>query len=365
MLILLLVATATYLATALLVAIFLGRKIVPGDAIGDADLPHVAVVVAARDEEKNLPVRLDALLTQDYPAGRFRIVVVNDYSEDGTSGVAHDFAQRDERIQVVDSAAANLQPGKAAALAAGIDSTSAEVILTTDADCIAPSHWVRSMAQHVTRDGVGAIGGPTTVSGQSVRDQAQAIDWMLLLAVAGASSHAGRPITAMGLNMGFQRKPYDLLGGYESFSTSPTEDYELFRALDRLPGYRSRLVIDPSLRMVTQPADTLRQAFSQRRRWARGGLRASPSTYALYVLAWSAHVLPLLLLFFEPGPALLCCLIKFAGDAAAIHRFARRIRTSVPWRAFIPFELFLSVYVVLMPASLLLAPDLQWKGRHL
>ena len=365
MLILLLVATATYLATALMAAVLLGRKIIPCDAIGDADLPHVAVVVAARDEEKTLPVCLEALLAQDYPADRLRIVVVNDYSEDGTSGVAHDFAQRDGRIRVVDSAAAGLKPGKAAALAAGIESTSAGVILTTDADCTAPSHWVRSMAQHLTRAGVGAIGGPTTVSGQSLQDQAQTIDWMLLLAVAGASSHAGRPITAMGLNMGFQRKPYDLLGGYESFSWSPTEDYALFRAIDRLPDYRSRLVVDPALLMVTQPVDTLRQAFSQRRRWARGGLRASPSTYALYVLAWSAHALPFLLLFFEPVPALICCLMKFAGDGAAISRFARRIRTSVPWRAFIPFELFLTAYVVLMPVSLLVAPDLRWKGRRM
>ena len=164
MLILLLVATATYLATALMAAVVLGRKFVPGDAIGDADLPHVAVVVAARDEEKTLPVCLEALLAQDYPADRLQIVVVNDYSEDGTSSVVQQFARGDGRIRSVDSAAAGLQPGKAAALAGGIESTPAQVILTTDADCRMPAFCGSSLIDVTVTVRLAPLDAPPSVT---------------------------------------------------------------------------------------------------------------------------------------------------------------------------------------------------------
>ena len=57
------------------------------DAGADGTLPRVAVVVPARNEAHTLPETLPALLTQDYP-GEYRVFLVDDHSDDGTSDVA-------------------------------------------------------------------------------------------------------------------------------------------------------------------------------------------------------------------------------------------------------------------------------------
>lgn len=95
--------------------------------------PSVCVLVPARNEAALLPLALPALLGQDYP-GDWRVVVVDDRSDDGTAGVARALAT--SRVSVVDGAALPegwagkvwaLEQGRRAAGRAGY-------LLLTDAD---------------------------------------------------------------------------------------------------------------------------------------------------------------------------------------------------------------------------------------
>ena len=68
--------------------------------------PDVVAVVPARNEADVLPQTLGALLDQEYP-GRFRIVLVDDESSDGTAAAARDLAkahQNGARLEVVRTA---------------------------------------------------------------------------------------------------------------------------------------------------------------------------------------------------------------------------------------------------------------------
>ena len=51
------------------------------------NLPFVSVVIAARNEEHNLPELLDDLINQEYPINKFEIVIVNDRSYDSTEEI--------------------------------------------------------------------------------------------------------------------------------------------------------------------------------------------------------------------------------------------------------------------------------------
>ena len=95
--------------------------------------PGVAAVVPARDEAEVLPQTLPALLAQDYP-GRYRVVVVDDGSTDGTGDIA-----RAAGAVVIDAG----EPpagwtGKLHALQRGIhEAGDVELLLLTDADIFA------------------------------------------------------------------------------------------------------------------------------------------------------------------------------------------------------------------------------------
>ncbi len=52
----------------------------------------VSVVVACRDEEKNLNSLLGSISGQDYPGNLFEVIVVNDNSKDRTFEIAESFA---------------------------------------------------------------------------------------------------------------------------------------------------------------------------------------------------------------------------------------------------------------------------------
>ena len=47
-------------------------------------LPFVSIVIAARNEEKNLPGLLDDLINQEYPYDKFEIIIIDDRSYDST-----------------------------------------------------------------------------------------------------------------------------------------------------------------------------------------------------------------------------------------------------------------------------------------
>lgn len=100
-----------------------------GRAPAPARWPSVVAVVPARDEAALVPRTLAALLGQEY-AGRFRVVLVDDESSDGTAKVARDTAAghaRGARLAVV---ATGPRPagwvGKMWAVESGVRAGSAE-----------------------------------------------------------------------------------------------------------------------------------------------------------------------------------------------------------------------------------------------
>jgi len=68
-----------------------------------AEWPAVVAVVPARDEAEVIAAAVGGLLAQDYP-GRFRVILVDDESSDGTAGLAQAAADRlgaGERLEIV------------------------------------------------------------------------------------------------------------------------------------------------------------------------------------------------------------------------------------------------------------------------
>ena len=54
--------------------------------------PSVTILLTVHNEATNIGRRLQNLLEQDYPSGRFDILVASDGSTDGTDDIVHTFA---------------------------------------------------------------------------------------------------------------------------------------------------------------------------------------------------------------------------------------------------------------------------------
>jgi len=111
---------------------WLARERDPCDPVAPpADWPEVVAVVPARDEADVIGRAVGSLVAQDYP-GRFRVILVDDGSRDGTAAAAGTH----ERLEIVTGAP--LPPGwtgKLWAMAQGIERAGAPAYLwLTDAD---------------------------------------------------------------------------------------------------------------------------------------------------------------------------------------------------------------------------------------
>jgi glycosyltransferase involved in cell wall biosynthesis len=117
--------------------------------------PTLTVVLAAKDEAKDIAATMDALLAADYP--RLRIVVVDDRSTDGTGAILDEYAARagaEKRPRVEVIHLAELPEGwlgKTFALMVGTERVAAQggsdYVLYTDADVLlSPSILRRAVA---------------------------------------------------------------------------------------------------------------------------------------------------------------------------------------------------------------------------
>lgn len=150
-------------AMLLLVWVRLRRHAGPGDArvgttaLTPADdgtdvLPRVSVVIAARNEARRLPARIDNLLALDYPPDRLEIIVVSDGSTDHTEAALARFGTRVSCISLPAS-------GKAAALNAGVAQASGDVLVFADARQTFASDALRALTVPFADPSIGGVSG--------------------------------------------------------------------------------------------------------------------------------------------------------------------------------------------------------------
>ncbi len=336
-----------------------------------SDLPRVAIVVAARNEEANLPRCLEALLAQDYPFDRLDIFIADDHSTDGTADLVRQYQKSSVgatspsiHLVVVPDASGHLQ-GKANAIHSAISGSDHDLILITDADCAPPPIWAKNHAAYFSDPKVGIVCGHTLVEHKSLLDVLQALDWTYLLTSASVLSESGLPVTAMGNNMGIKRAAYEAVGGYPGLPFSVTEDYVLFQSVARETDFRVRFPLDPNLHAMTLPLKHLGEVYGQRRRWARGGLKAPVWVYSLYLIAILAHLFPIVGLFVAPFWALSLIGLKTVGDFALLWVGLTVSHERKLLLAFALFEAYLFTYMISLPLSLILFRRTNWKNRTL
>jgi len=128
------------------------RRPQPQSAIRNPERPAVSIVIAARNEARHLPARIDNLLALDYPADRRQIVVVSDGSTDDTLAVLSRYRGV---VTVVDAPAR----GKAAALNLGVARATGELLVFADARQMFAPDAVRALVAPFADRSIGGVTG--------------------------------------------------------------------------------------------------------------------------------------------------------------------------------------------------------------
>jgi glycosyltransferase involved in cell wall biosynthesis len=124
-----------------------------------------SVVIPTYNRCESLRRCLDSLFAQDYPKGKFEILVVDDGSTDGTKEMLGGLTKTRHCLKWFS------QPhkGPAAARNLGLKKAAADIVGFTDDDCLPESDWVRKMVQAQGDNSVLAVGGRTKVAPHNIR----------------------------------------------------------------------------------------------------------------------------------------------------------------------------------------------------
>jgi len=328
-----------------------------------ADTPFISVVVACRNEEKNLPKFLENIKNQSFR--NFELVLIDDGSSDLTYERMRSF-RADFPVKIVPLTSPQ---GKKAALRQGIAASQGDLIVTTDADSLAPSDWLLTIALFQAKNNCEMIILPLvlekTVS-NSIFSQLQQMEFATLVASGAGAAGAGDAILCNGANLAF--KPSAFFAAADRLHPEEPSGDDIF-LLENIKRQGGRICFLKSQKamVVTQEAQTLQQFFQQRRRWAGKAPAYSDKTLittSLIVLFIS--FLQILLLFaglFCPSLLALLAAVT-AGKWAVDTGFLFLIRDFFSVKNVIINSLLLSVvypfYVCAVAFAALLKKPKRW-----
>ncbi|MBD3170259.1 MAG: glycosyltransferase [candidate division Zixibacteria bacterium] len=331
--------------------------------------PKVSVIVAARDEEENIAGCVRSLLNQDYPAHLLEIVIVNDRSGDNTYWEAEKAIGGNAGIKLINSRTPpeNLT-GKQNAMKAGIEKSSGDIILSTDADCAVPPGWISSMVKHF-KDDTGLVAGFSTPGFSGWFSALQALDHIFLLSVASGFAGMGIPQSCIGNNIAFRREAYGQIGGYDGIGYTVTEDVGLLKKIVSETACKAVFNREQEALVKTKSANSFSELTRQRMRWLVGGYSASPLMLPVLTITFLSIVLSALtiVLYIPVGITTLCALalILFLGANLSIllsnYHFTGASKVAI-W--YLPYQLFFIIYSIYFGLLFVLGiRNVKWKGR--
>ena len=235
----------------------------------------VCVIVPARDEEDSIGECLSDLVNQTYPQGSYTIVVVDDGSEDRTYQIVVDFCRRYKNVRLInaDETESGLSPKKNA-MNTGIKKSREEIILTTDADCRVEKTWIESMVSYFDDDvgmviGFSQYGDKEKNNRETLFEKIQALDFLALMSAAAGAANVGFPLAASAQNLGYRRKTFEEVGGFESIGNRVSgDDVLLLQLINKKTDCKIVFASSKGVYNRTSAEKTFKGFVSQRKRWA-------------------------------------------------------------------------------------------------
>lgn len=122
--------------------------------------PHVSVLLAARNEERDIRWKIDETLRWDYPAHKLEVLVASDASQDDTDNILASIG--DPRLHWIRMEA---RGGKVRALNQLAKIARGEILFFTDANAHIAASCLRRMVRHFGDSRVGCVTGDSTAIG--------------------------------------------------------------------------------------------------------------------------------------------------------------------------------------------------------
>jgi len=233
-----------------------------------APLHFLSVIVPARNEGRHIDHLLDSLRAQEYPAGFFEVLIVDDFSTDDTAARVRRCAMPNVHLLQPEGSAAGSSKKKA--IATAVEKASGALLITTDADCSLPPRWLSAYNSFFHERKPSFIAAPVAFTHNgSWLQRFQALDFLALQGITAASVSAQFHTMCNGANLAYTREAFRDVNGFEGIDHVATgDDMLLMHKIWKQDPSRVHYMKSPEAIVSTDPMPTWSAFLSQRKRWA-------------------------------------------------------------------------------------------------
>ncbi len=341
----------------------------PGPSPAKENPGLISVVAAARNEEKNIKFLLNALAAQTLAHTLFEVIIVDDYSTDGTAALVKNFPGLPVRL--LQPSVPAEQSSKKKAIEAGVHAAVGALIVTTDADCIPGPRWLETVHDFYRSTNANFIAAPVKFMHNTGPFQSfQALDFMVLQGITAASVTMDALTMCNGANLAYRKKDFIDVNGFEGIDHVATgDDMLLMYKIRKQTAGRVFYLLNKDAIVETPPAKGLIEFIRQRKRWASKSFvyddkRILPVLVFVYLFNFLFVVL-LAAGFWKPAfwsLGLWCLITKTAIELPFVLKVSkfyneRRLLWYFPF--FQPIHILYTVIIGLLSQS----GRYEWKGR--
>ena len=308
--------------------------------------PVVSVVIAARNEENNLPDLIQDLVHQEYPLEQLEIIIVDDRSTDSTAKILREAAESFAVVKYirVEKLSTKMTPKKYA-LTLGIELAKGDVILSTDADCRVGNLWVSSMAYSVVQQDSISI-GYSKVAGESFFERFQMLDFLGIITTNAGAGGWGHFWSGTGQNLAYKKSDFEAIGGFESVKDKISgDDMYLVQSISKLK--TGMINIDANSFVTTAAMPTFPDFINQRIRWSSNSKDNAMKSHLFFAFLSSAFLCnaTLLLSFLFGHSWLYLFLLKFIFEGSAVMLGGKLFNTKVNPIVYVAWALAQPIYI--------------------
>lgn len=326
----------------------------------------ITVVVPFRNEAKNLERLVNSLQKLSYE--KFDVVFVNDHSEDDSKKIIERTTGRSTfkwiMIDLDD------KEGKKAAITAGVKLSTAEIIVTTDADCWMDTRWLDHINAAFDKN-TNMVAGPVVFKGKrSLFNDWQQLEFSTLIGTGGALIRMNAPMICNGANLSYRKLAFEKVNGFQGVLGTPSGDDELLmNKFKKAFSSNIKFLDHKDAVVVTRPAGNWHQFKHQRKRWSsKWKINKRPGTILVALLIMIFHLTFIITIVQALTIALplktltVLLVIKFLLEYAFAKSVAVKLGNNVEMKVFLLSQALYSFYAVFF-GFLANFGNYDWKGR--
>ena len=339
----------------------------------------ISVIIAARNEENNISECLESIAVQDYPMDLYEVLLIDDFSTDGTHQKVQKIAERYTHIHYHSLSdfkqEHEIVAHKKTAIEYGISLAQNDLIVCTDADCVAPHTWLSMIADFYQTQQPQFIAAPVLYHREkNIFEKFQSLDVCATMGITAASIRSKVSYMSNGANLAYPKAIFEELQGFEGLKEKASGDDIMFiyKVAKQYPdGVRFLLSNDAAIK--TYANRTLKKFSQQRLRWATKNAdlqdRSIPwilaSVLAFNCLLLFGSIYSIFMAHNILGLIAFVWLAKMVVDFVFLYTTSEFFFKKQLLRYYFVFEVFHLLYIVIIGITANLVKNYTWKDRKL